>query len=75
MITALDIKGFKSVKGMVDEDSNSDACPADMSMDVLKKEKKLLVFAPTKFLDQEYLDQYQLDFAQLPFEIYEAIRQ
>lgn len=32
--------------------------------------KRRLVFAPTKYLDQNYLDQYQIDFAQLPFEIY-----
>jgi len=32
--------------------------------------KKRLVFAPTKYLDQEHLDQLRIDFAQLPFEIY-----
>jgi adenine-specific DNA-methyltransferase len=40
----------------------------------LKKDKKRLVFAPTKYLDQELLDQYRIDFAQLPFEIYELTR-
>ncbi|MCX7049216.1 MAG: site-specific DNA-methyltransferase [Candidatus Sumerlaeota bacterium] len=40
----------------------------------LKKNKRRLVFAPTKFLDQEYLDHFQIDFAQLPFEIYELAR-
>ncbi|MFH1030767.1 MAG: site-specific DNA-methyltransferase [bacterium] len=35
------------------------------------KNKRRLVFAPTKYLDQEYLDRYRIDFAQLPFEIYE----
>jgi len=35
---------------------------------------KRLVFAPTKYLDQEHLDQYRIDFAQLPFEIYELAR-
>ncbi len=40
----------------------------------LKKDKKRLVFAPTKFLDQEHLDQFRIDFAQLPFEIYELTR-
>ena len=40
----------------------------------LKKDKRRLVFAPTKYLDQEHLDQYRIDFAQLPFEIYELTR-
>ncbi len=34
------------------------------------KNKKRLVFAPTKYLDQDHLDQLRIDFAQLPFEIY-----
>lgn len=32
--------------------------------------KKRLVFAPTKYLDQEKLDELRIEFAQLPFEIY-----
>ena len=32
-----------------------------------------LVFAPTKYLDQEFLDQYRITFCQLPFQIYRAI--
>jgi adenine-specific DNA-methyltransferase len=40
----------------------------------LKEDKKRLVFAPTKYLDQDHLDQYRIDFAQLPFEIYELTR-
>lgn len=32
--------------------------------------KKRLVFAPTKYLDQENLDRLRIVFAQLPFEIY-----
>ena len=40
----------------------------------IKKDKRRLVFAPTKYLDQEHLDQYQIVFAQLPFEIYELTR-
>ena len=32
--------------------------------------KRRLVFAPTKYLDQEKLDTLKSDFAQLPFEIY-----
>jgi adenine-specific DNA-methyltransferase len=34
------------------------------------KDKRRLVFAPTKYLDQEQLDALRIDFAQLPFEIY-----
>jgi adenine-specific DNA-methyltransferase len=40
----------------------------------VKKDKRRLVFAPTKYLDQEHLEQYRIDFAQLPFEIYELTR-
>jgi adenine-specific DNA-methyltransferase len=34
------------------------------------KEKKRLVFAPMKYLDQDYLDQLRMEYSQLPFEIY-----
>jgi adenine-specific DNA-methyltransferase len=34
------------------------------------KGKTRLVFAPTKYMDQEMLDEYRIAFAQLPFEIY-----
>ncbi len=34
------------------------------------KNKKRLVFAPQKYLDQDYLDLHRIDFHQLPFEIY-----
>lgn len=34
------------------------------------KGKRRLVFAPTKYLDQEQLAEFNIDFAQLPFEIY-----
>lgn len=37
-------------------------------------EKRRLVFAPTKYLDQTHLDELRIDFAQLPFEIYELVR-
>ncbi len=36
--------------------------------------KRRLVFAPTKYLDQEHLDVLRIDFAQLPFEIYQLVR-
>lgn len=38
------------------------------------KDKRRMVFAPTKYLDQEYFDQFRIDFAQLPFEIYKLAR-
>jgi adenine-specific DNA-methyltransferase len=38
------------------------------------KDKRRLVFAPTKYLDQEQLDALRIDFAQLPFEIYKLAR-
>ena len=36
--------------------------------------KRRLVFAPTKYLDQDYLDQYWIDYANLPYEIYGLVR-
>ena len=45
-----------------------------MNLPPLKEGKRRLVFAPTKYLDQEHLDSYKIDFAQLPFEIYELAR-
>lgn len=44
------------------------------ALPALKKNKRRLVFAPTKYLDQEMLDQFSIDFAQLPYEIYELTR-
>lgn len=32
--------------------------------------KRRLVFAPMKYLDQDYLDEMRIDYSQLPFEIY-----
>ena len=34
-----------------------------------------LVFAPTKYLDQDFLDQYHITFQQLPFQVYETVAQ
>lgn len=45
-----------------------------LALPALKPEKRYLVFAPTKYLDQDHLDQFRVDFAQLPFEIYERTR-
>jgi adenine-specific DNA-methyltransferase len=36
------------------------------------KGKRKLVFAPTKYLDDDFLTRLQIEFCQLPFEIYEA---
>ena len=36
--------------------------------------KRRLVFAPTKYLDQDHLDEKRIDFAQLPFEIYQLVK-
>jgi adenine-specific DNA-methyltransferase len=34
-------------------------------------DRRKLVFAPTKYLDQDYLDRLGIEFCQLPFEIYQ----
>lgn len=44
------------------------------SLPARKKDKRRLVFAPTKYLDQDHLDELRIDFAQLPYEIYELTR-
>lgn len=36
-----------------------------------RSDRKKLVFAPTKYLDQDYLDRLGIEFCQLPFEIYQ----
>ena len=38
------------------------------------KNKKRLVFAPSKYLDHDHLDELRIDFAQLPFEIYKLAK-
>jgi len=38
------------------------------------KNKRRLVFAPTKYLDQDHLVQLRINFAQLPFEIYKLVK-
>jgi adenine-specific DNA-methyltransferase len=35
--------------------------------------KNKLVFAPAKYLDQEFLDKYRITYCQLPFQIYKAV--
>jgi adenine-specific DNA-methyltransferase len=44
------------------------------SLPSLKGEKRRLIFAPTKYLDQDHLDEFRIDFAQLPYEIYKLAR-
>jgi adenine-specific DNA-methyltransferase len=36
-----------------------------------RSDRKKLVFAPTKYLDQDYLERLNIEFCQLPFEIYQ----
>jgi len=36
-----------------------------------RSDRKKLVFAPPKYLDQDYLDRLNIEFCQLPFEIYQ----
>ena len=47
-----------------------------LTLDVARKlprgKRNKLVFAPTKYLDQEFLYRYRITFQQLPFQIYEA---
>ena len=37
--------------------------------------RRRLVFAPTKYIDQEFLNEYRITFQQLPFQIYETAAQ
>lgn len=44
----------------------------DLARAIAKQSKRRkLVFAPTKYLDQDYLDRLGIEFCQLPFEIYQ----
>ena len=43
----------------------------DLARTLGNAERKKLVFAPTKYLDQDYLDRLNIEFCQLPFEIYQ----
>jgi len=43
----------------------------DLARSIAKhSSRRKLIFAPTKYLDQDYLDRLGLEFCQLPFEIY-----
>ncbi len=37
--------------------------------------RRRLVFAPTKYLDEDFLNEYRITFQQLPFEVYETVAQ
>lgn len=39
-----------------------------------KPGRRKIVFAPTKYLDQEQLDELGIDFAQLPYDLYKSLR-
>ena len=40
-----------------------------------RKGRRRLVFAPTKYLDEDFLDEYRITFQQLPFQVYETVAQ
>ncbi len=40
-----------------------------------RKGRRRLIFAPTKYLDQDFLDLYRITFQQLPWQIYETVAQ
>ena len=49
------------------------ALTSDVAAQLPKSDRGRLVFAPTKYMDQEFLHRYRITFQQLPFEIYEAV--
>jgi len=49
------------------------ALTSDVAARLPKSDRSRLVFAPTKYMDQEFLHRYRITFQQLPFEIYEAV--
>ena len=49
------------------------ALTKDMASKLSRGKRPKLVFAPTKYLDQEFLHRYRITFQQLPFEIYETV--
>jgi adenine-specific DNA-methyltransferase len=50
------------------------ALTLDVAKGLERTNKRALVFAANKYLDQEHLDELRVDFAQLPFEIYGLAR-
>ena len=49
------------------------ALTLDVASKLPRTKKDKLVFAPAKYLDQEFLHQYRITFQQLPFQIYETV--
>ena len=49
------------------------ALTLDVARGLPATKRNKLVFAPTKYLDQEFLHRYRITFQQLPFQIYEAV--
>ena len=49
------------------------ALTLDVARGLPATNRRRLVFAPTKYLDQEFLHRYRITFQQLPFQIYEAV--
>jgi len=49
------------------------ALTLDVARGLPATKRSRLVFAPTKYLDQEFLHLYRIAFQQLPFQIYEAV--
>ena len=45
----------------------------DLARSIVKRSNRAeaSVFAPTKYLDQDYLERLNIEFCQLPFEIYQ----
>lgn len=49
------------------------ALTLDVARGLPATNRSRLVFAPTKYLDQEFLHRYRITFQQLPFQIFEAV--
>ena len=49
------------------------ALTLDFARKLPSTKRNKLVFAPTKYLDQEFLHRYRITFQQLPFQIYETV--
>ena len=49
------------------------ALTLDAARKLSRSKREKLVFAPTKYVDQEFLHRFRITFQQLPFEIYETV--
>ena len=54
------------------EELKNMALTLDIARSLPRTKQNKLVFAPTKYLDQEFLHRYRIAFQQLPFQIYET---